>query len=55
MTSKKTTHQGKDESIHMSFDAPLELRNAFKAKIASQGKTVREVLVSLMEEYLKRK
>lgn len=42
-----------EKMVHMSFEIPAELRNAFKAKIASQGKTVKDVMVIIIEEYVK--
>lgn len=44
-----------DDLAHMSFYAPSELKNAFKAKTAIEGKSITEVLVSLMESYVKNK
>lgn len=54
MIPKKPTPKTND-TAHMSFGVPVELRNAFKAKVASQGKKVGTVLVALIEEYVKAK
>lgn len=53
MSKKKPIQKYSGGITHMSFEIPIELRNAVKAKIASQGKTVREVMLALLEEYLK--
>lgn len=55
MSRKKTPSKQEGNITHMSFEAPTELRNAFKAKAASQGKSVKEVIVAFMEEYVKSK
>ena len=39
--------------VRMNFEVSEHLRNAFKAKVASQGKKVKYVLAELMEEYIK--
>ena len=55
MVRKKSAPRDESNITHMSFEAPTELRNAFKAKAASQGKSVKEVIVAFMEEYVKSK
>jgi hypothetical protein len=41
------------KKIRVNFEVTVELRNAFKAKTASQGKQVKEVLIAFMEDYVK--
>ena len=53
MSEKDLKIQNDEKTVHMSFELPVELRNAFKGKIASQGKTVKEVMVIIIEEYIK--
>lgn len=43
----------KEKKIRINFEVTQELRNAFKAKTASQGKNVKEVLIDFMENYVK--
>lgn len=44
----------KDENfVRMNFEVSEILRNAFKAKVASQGKRVKDVLATFMTEYVK--
>ena len=53
MGGKELKIKNGEKMAHMSFGIPIELRNAFKAKIASQGKTVKDVMVNIIEEYVK--
>jgi hypothetical protein len=53
MSEKDLKIQNDEKVVHMSFELPVELRNAFKGKIASQGRTVKEVMVMIIEEYIK--
>jgi hypothetical protein len=55
MAKKKPVQKYIGGTTHMSFEIPIELRNAVKAKIAAQGKTVREVMLDLLEDYVKDK
>ncbi|MFT3741123.1 MAG: plasmid partition protein ParG [Gammaproteobacteria bacterium] len=57
MATKKADHMisgetSNEELVRINFEVSIELRNAFKAKVASQGKKVKDVLVSLMTNYL---
>jgi chorismate mutase len=38
--------------VRMNFEVNKELRNAFKAKVAREGKNVKEVLIEFMIEYV---
>lgn len=56
-TSKENTNQSKNSKIEESvvtvtFTLPQSSRNAFKAKVSSQGKTIKDVLVKFIEEYV---
>lgn len=42
-----------EDLVRINFEVPIQLRNAFKAKVASEGKKVKDVLVDLMLDYLK--
>ncbi len=53
MAKKKPVQKYLGEITHMSFEIPVELRNAVKGKIAAEGRTVREVMLALLEGYLK--
>lgn len=44
----------KDTVVRMNFEVSESLRNSFKSITAQQGKKVKEVLVSLMREYVKK-
>ena len=39
--------------VRMNFEVSEKLRNAFKAKVASQGKKVKDVFATFMTEYVK--
>jgi len=39
--------------VRMNFETPEDLRNAFKSKVAKQGKKVKDVLSAFMREYIK--
>ncbi len=39
--------------VRMNFEVSEELRNSFKAKVASQGKKVKDVFANFMIEYIK--
>jgi len=53
-TSKKNVKQSeKEENLApMNFMVAKSLRNAFKAKVSSQGRTIKDVLVEFMEKYI---
>ncbi len=52
-TSVENTKQSKEEGlVPMNFMVTKSLRNAFKAKVSSQGQTIKDVLVEFMEEYI---
>lgn len=42
-----------ENMVRMNFEVSEELRNAFKAKTAQQGKKVKDVLAAFMAEYIK--
>ncbi len=44
----------KEKKIRINFEVTEDLRNAFKAKTASQGKNVKDVLITFMQEYIKK-
>jgi len=48
-----TQKAGSSKKIRINFEVTVELRNAFKAKTASQGKQIKEVLIAFMREYIK--
>lgn len=56
MTPRKPTRTLEDQKkiVHMNFETTKELRNAFKSKVAMNGKSVRQVLEELMKEYIKK-
>ncbi len=54
MTKKTTPKLNIDTASHMTINVPQTLRNEFKAKVASEGKTVKEVIHQLMREYINR-
>lgn len=55
MTRKPTrTLEDQRKIVHMNFETTKELRNAFKSKVAINGKSAREVLEELMKEYIKK-
>lgn len=40
--------------VRMNFETPEDLRNDFKAKVAKQGKKVKDVLTAFLMEYVKK-
>lgn len=44
-----------EEYTRITFEISKKLRNSFKSKVASEGKTIKEVLLELVEEYVKKK
>lgn len=47
-------HTEQEETLtRMNFEIPITLRNAFKAKVAMQGKKVKEVFADFMKQYIK--
>lgn len=42
-----------ENMVRMNFEVPESLRNAFKAKTASQGRKVKHVLAAFMAGYIK--
>lgn len=44
-----------EQMVRINFEVDEELRNAFKAKVARQGKKVKEVLADFMAEYINQK
>ncbi|MBP6104186.1 MAG: copy number control protein [Gammaproteobacteria bacterium] len=54
MTKKMTHKLNIDTSSHITISVPQTLKNEFKAKVASEGKTVKEVIHQLMKEYIKK-
>lgn len=55
MVKKKSSRKKEPQLSHMSFELPVELRNTFKAKVASEGKLVKDVLIDLIQDYVKSK
>jgi hypothetical protein len=49
----KTKDPLTEDTDRIIFEIPAKLKNAFKAKASSQGKTIREVMLSFVEEYVK--
>ena len=56
MTPRKPmrTQQEKNELIRISFEVSAEVRKKFKAKLAAEGKTLKDVFVDFMKEYIKK-
>jgi hypothetical protein len=56
MTPRKSlrTFKEKNELVRVSFEVSKEIRSAFKSKIAIQNKTLRDVFVDFMKEYIKK-
>lgn len=52
---KNTSQQDKEPLATITFQSSTALKNAFKAQVSSEGKSVRDVLCLLMERYLKSK
>lgn len=44
----------KEKLVRLNFDLPLSMRIAFKSKVASENKNVKDVLTELISDYLKR-
>lgn len=55
MVKKKSALTETEDTDRIIFEIPTKLKNAFKAKASSQGKTIREVMLSFVEEYVTRK
>jgi hypothetical protein len=57
MNDKRRTNNKnvENEISHISFEIDTKLRNKFKGKIGNEGKRLKDVMVQLMEEYLKEK
>lgn len=51
---KLTEHDSEEKLTRVGFDVPVTLKNEFKAKVARQGKKVRDVLEAFMREYIKK-
>ena len=41
-----------DRAIHVTFSTSEKLRNAFKAKAATEGKTIKELFERFMKGYI---
>lgn len=41
-----------EKMVRINFEVPKELRNAFKSKVAQQGKKVKDVLAEFMADYV---
>ena len=50
----KTAKQKSHKLARVACELPEEMAKAFKAKVASQGLKIRDVMVSLISEYLKK-
>lgn len=44
----------RDKIVRINVEVPETLRNNFKGKAATEGKTVKEAIQKLMEEYIKK-
>ncbi|GEM_PF-4184034 len=51
----KKDKQNKEQLATITFQSSPALKNAFKAQVCSEGKSVRDVLCGLIEKYLKNK
>ena len=56
MTPRKfqRTQTEKEALVRISFDVPKELRSKFKAKLAIKDKTLRDIFLDFMKEYIKK-
>jgi hypothetical protein len=56
MTPRKSlrTANEKKQLVRVSFEVSREIRSAFKSKLAIQNKTLRDVFVDFMKEYIKK-
>lgn len=45
--------ESEEATVNMNFVVSERLRNAFKSKVSSQGKKIRDVLSAFMENYIK--
>jgi len=53
-TPAENSKQSKKEEglVPMNFMVTKSLRNAFKAKVSSQGQTIKDVLIEFMKEHI---
>ena len=50
---EKDNECGDDPIVRITFEVSASLRNAFKAKVATQGGKLKDALVNFMKEYVK--
>ncbi len=57
MVEKRVTNDPnkKDKIVRINVEVPERLRNSFKGKSATEGKTLKEAIQNLMEDYIKKK
>lgn len=51
MSENKDLEQ--EEFTRITFEISKKLRNSFKSKVAAEGKTIKDVLLELVGEYVK--
>lgn len=52
---KEVSQRGvEDDLVRINFEVPKSLRNQFKSKTAKSGKTVKDVLICFMEDYIRK-
>lgn len=51
--AKQLAKSFKENLTTITFEIPAPLRNNFKAKVSSQGKKIKDVLLEFIEEYVK--
>lgn len=55
MAIKKSSHKvNKDKLVYMNLKVPKDLKDSFKAKVASEGKKMLPVLLEYMRDYIKK-
>lgn len=50
----KQTQTEKTDLVRVSFEVSKEIRSEFKAKLALENQTLREVFVDFMKKYIKK-
>ena len=50
---EKLKVKNEGNKVRMNFEVSEKLRNTFKAKVAQEGKKVRDVLAAFMTEYIR--
>jgi hypothetical protein len=54
VSAKKKIKEDPRDLTRINFEVSKTLRNAFKAKVASHGKKIKDVLIDFMSEYVKK-